>query len=114
VLLKAWKWTKEHVWAVLAAAGGLLLAILLYLNRRNSISSVSDAVAVRGALKDIAAKEARARLLHEQGDAAKPEVERLESEIAASKRRVLEINNAEPLDNRSDDDVARLFTDAGF
>lgn len=111
---KAWAWLKDNIWAPIVAVLAVFGAWLLWKNRTNAIASLDNAVEVRAAVRDIAAKEARAKVLEEQSDASGEEVAALRRQIAASKRRVMEIHNAEPLDDKSDADVAALFTDAGF
>ena len=111
---KVWAWIKKYPWALLVALVSLAGAALLLLSRQNSVESLDDAVQIRAAVREIARKEARARELEAQADSMAPEVERLKEEIAASKKRVMEIHNAEPLQDKSDDDIARLFSDAGF
>ncbi|MGW8177449.1 MAG: hypothetical protein ACWGQW_01415 [bacterium] len=114
VLKAIWAWIKKYPWAVIVAVAGVLGAIALLLSRSNQVSSLDDAVQVRAAAREIARKEARAQALEEQGDAKLSEVIALRQEINASKKRVMEIHNAESLDGKSDDDIARLFTAAGF
>ena len=112
---KRWRnWLKEHPWAIVVALASILGALLLWKSTGNAVGSLDDAIQVRAAAREIAAKEARAATLEEQADAKGENVTALRREVAASKRRVMEIHNAEPLDDKNDDEVAALFTDAGF
>ena len=111
---RLWQWIKDHPWAILVALGSVLGALLLWKSAGNAVGSLDDAVQVRAAAREIAAKEARAATLEGQADAKAEDVEALRREVAASKRRVMEIHNAEPLDDKSDADVADLFSAAGF
>ena len=86
----------------------------MWKSARNAVGSLDDAVQVRAAARQIAAKEARAAALDEQADGKSEQVKALRREVAASKRRVMEIHDAEPLDDKSDDEVADLFTRAGL
>lgn len=107
-------WIKDHTWGILAAFGGVILAVFMWKASGNKVGSLNDAIQVRAAAKEIAAKEARARLLEEQADAKAEDVAALRREIAASKRRVMEIHDAEPLDDLDDSEVAALFSSSGF
>jgi hypothetical protein len=78
------------------------------------VSSFDDAVYVRATTREIARKEADARVLEARADVKAEQVAALRREIAASKKRVMEIHNAQPLDDKSNDDIARMFTAAGF
>lgn len=111
-LKKVGAWLGKNVWAVVVGVLGLLLAAAAWALRRSAPGDSSEDVAQARA--EIAAKEARAAALEEQGDAAGSEVERLRAEVEASKRRVVEIHAGEPLEGKSDDEIADLFTRAGF
>lgn len=113
--LKAiWAWIKKYPWALIVAFVGIAGATFLLLSRSNNVASLDDAVQVRAAVREIARKEARAKALEQEADVDGAEVLRLKREVVASKKRVMEIHNAESLDDKSDIDIARLFTDAGF
>lgn len=114
MLKRVWTWIKDHTWGVLAAFAGVLLAVFMWKSGRNQIGSLNDAVQVRAAVREIAAKEARAQALEEQSDTKGEEVNALRREIAASKRRVMEIHNAQPLDDLDDSEIATLFSASGF
>ena len=111
---RAWSWIKDHTWGILAAFGGVFLALLAWKAASNKIGSLNDAVQVRAAIREIAAKSARADALEEQADAKGEDVTALRREIAASKRRVMEIHDATPLDDLDDSEVAALFSASGF
>lgn len=113
-MTRCWKWVKDHPWALLVAFASVLGALALWKSSGNKVASLNDAIQVRAAAREIAAKEGRADLLAEQADARGSDVSALHREVAASKRRVMEIHAAEPLDGRSDAEVAALFTEAGF
>ncbi len=107
-----WQWIKDHPWAILVALGSILGALLLWKSAGNAVGSLDDAIQIRAATREIAAKEARATALEEQADAKGSDVTALRREVTASKRRVMEIHYAEPLDDKSDDEVAVLFSAA--
>jgi hypothetical protein len=114
-LKSAWAWVKAHaVW--LAGALVALVGVLALIASRRSGRQLSfdEALRVRRETREIAGKQARADVLMDQGDAAAPEVERLKSEIAASKRRVVEINEGQPLQELSDEEVAARFRASGL
>ena len=113
--LKAvWAWVKKYPWAIVVAAASALTALALLLSRRNQVASLDDAVQIRAAVREVARKEGAARALEARADAKAEDVTALRRDIAASKKRIMEIYNAQPLDDKSDDVVARMFTAAGF
>jgi len=111
---KAGKWLKDNPWAIIVALGSVLGAVLLWKSTSNSIGTLDDAVQVRAAAREIARKEARAQALAERADVDGKEVQAIRQEIIASKKRVLEIHNAEPLEGKTDEEIAAAFTAAGF
>ncbi len=105
----------ENWKAALAGLAVLVGSILLLISRRNNIKSLEAAKEARATARTIAAKEAEARVLVTQADSRQEDIDAIKEDIAASKRRVLEINNGAPLpEEMSDDDVADLFTNSGF
>ncbi len=109
-----WKWLKKYPWAFIVVFGSATGALFLLASKANQISSFDDAVQVRAAAREIVRKEARVKELLGQENVNIVEMVALKSEIAASKKRIMEIYNATSLENESDDDIARLFTAAGF
>jgi hypothetical protein len=110
----AWIWIKTHPKAAASAALSFLVALLWWKFKMGRQASLSDAITVRKETKVIAEKQGRATQLYIQGMAKSKESKQLEAEIADSKRRVLEIQKGESLGGKSDDEVARMFTNSGF
>ncbi len=96
------------------AIAGVFGAILLWKSSSNGIGSLNDAIRVRADATAIVAKEARAKQLVTMADGKAEEVSALRKDIAASKRRVMEIHDDEPLGDKSDSEIALLFTTSGF
>lgn len=113
-LKQAYDWCAKHPKAVIAFVSLALGAYLMWRFNRGKMTSIGDAVEVRRATKEIAIKQGRATELYMQGQAAGEESKKLEAEIAESKRRVVEIHQGEPMEGKTDDEIARAFTAAGF
>jgi hypothetical protein len=109
-----WNWIKTHPWAIIVALVSSIGAFFLWKASSNEVASLDDAIQIRAATREIARKEMQAQMLESMGDSKKEEVDNLRQKITASKKRVMEIHNDAPLDDKSDDDIARLFTLAGF
>lgn len=114
-LLKAGaKWLLETPVALAALAGVVFGAFFMWRSSKNKINRLEDAVAVKATLNKVAKDEARAQALKESADAKDEEVKALEGSIAASKRRVAEIHEEKRLEDKSDEEVARIFADSGL
>lgn len=114
-LKDAWAWVKAHAIWLGAALVGLVGILALVASRRGGRGlSFDEAMRLRRETREIAVKQTRADALIKAGDDAAPEVARLDAEIAASKRRVVEINSGTPVQELSDEEVARMFGDSGL
>lgn len=114
VLRAIWKWLKDNPWAIIAALLSVGAAYLLFKRKDNQIADLKDAVAVVNTRKVIAVNEAKADAIKASADAKEDDIKKLDKEIAASKRRVMEIHNGESLEGKDDDEVATLFSAAGL
>ena len=114
VLRAVWKWLKENPWAIIVALLSVGSAYLLLKRKDNKIADLKDAVAVENTRKVIAANEAKAEVIKANADAKDEDIKKLDREIAASKRRVMEIHEGESLEVLNDAQVAALFSSAGL
>lgn len=109
----AWLWA--HPAALAGALGAIVGAVLMVRSKKNQVSTLKDALEVQKIKASVARDEATAELLTEQADVHADEVKALQLQIAQSKRRAVELASAKPLDqSATDDEIAKLFTDAGF
>ena len=113
-LRAAWKWLKDNPWAIIVALLSVFSAYFLLKRKDNQIADLKDAVAVENTRKVIAANEAKAEVIKANADAKDEDIKKLDKEIAASKRRVMEIHKGESLEGKSDADIAALFSDSGL
>jgi cell division protein FtsX len=113
-LKAAWKWLLDNPIAVAATLGAVLGAYLMWKSRKNKIASLEDAVEVQTTLRKVAKDEARAKLLAEQADAVQPEAEALRAQIQLRKLKIAEIRTGESMEGKSDEEIARMLTDAGL
>lgn len=113
---KVWDWIKNNPWALLVALSGVFGAYLIFKSKNNKIASLTDAVVVQTTMGDIKANEAKANTIRKQADVKDEEVADIDSRIAKSKRRVVEIHEGGRTDVEamSDDEVAKLFSDSDF
>ncbi len=110
-----WTWLVHNPMKVLAGVFSFVLGVALWrLRTENKSATMSDVLTERKLTKAVAEKEAMAVDLISQGDDKHEEVERLRQEVAASKRRVVEIRKGVSTEGKSDEEVAELFTGAGF
>jgi Flp pilus assembly protein TadB len=100
--------------ALAAAAGGVVGAYFMWKSRENQVASLEDAVAIQATKTKIAKAQAEAELLEQQSDALDPRVVELKKVITDSKRRVLELNKDAALNELSDADIARRFSESGL
>lgn len=107
-------WLKRNALALFGVAGALFGALALLNSKRNQISNVKDALKVEQTRKSIAKDEKLAAELRKQADDKEPELRELEKRIVDSKRRVIEIHESKVAPDASDDDIIRMFNDAGF
>lgn len=107
-----WLWSKPVVLAGLF--GTLVGAFFVLYSKRNQVGKLKDAVEVQRIRANVARGEAKAEALTEKADASAQEVEALRSEIVASKRRAAELAHATNLEGKTDDEIAKLFSDAGL
>ena len=80
----------------------------------NKIASLEDAVAVKATMVKVAKAEGKAEALEAQADEVSEEREELKREIAASKKRVVEIHEGKPIEGMSDDEIAKMFSSSGL
>jgi hypothetical protein len=113
-VVAAGKWLWSHPVALAGLAGALVGAALMVRSKKNQIGRMSDALEVQRIRADVARTEAKADALTEKADASAQEVETLRAQITASKRRAAELAHATNLEGKSDDEIAKLFSDAGL
>jgi hypothetical protein len=111
---RAWDWLLKHPIAIASALAAAAGAYLVWRSNKNKIATLEDAVAVQGTKTKIAKKETEAKILAERGELELTKAIELETEIAESKRRVVEINEGKKLEDKSDDEIAELFNKSGF
>lgn len=114
VIVAAAKWLWSHPVALAGAVGMLVGAVFMLRSKRTQIGSLKDAVEVQRIRANVARNVAKAEALTERADASAQEAEALRSEIAASKRRAAELAHATNLEGKTDDEIAKLFSDAGL
>lgn len=121
ILLKIGSWIKAAVkwlWSrpvVLASIiGAIVGGLFIYRSNKNKIDSLKDAVEVHKAKSKIAKNTAKVESLEKRADEKAKKAKELKNEIAASKRRVVEINEQKSVEGMNDDEVAKLFSDSGF
>lgn len=107
-------WLVDHPVALAGALGAALGAFLVYRSNKNRVRTLEDALEVEAARRRIAGNEAKTKVLLESADAKGAEVVQLKREIADSKRRAVEIEAGESTKGKSDDEIAAMFTKAGF
>lgn len=108
------KWLWSHPVALAGAVGAIVGAVLMVRSKKNQVATLKDALEVQRIQATVARDEAQAELLTEQADVHAEEVKALQSQIAASKRRAAELAHGTDLRGKSDAEIAKLFTDAGF
>jgi len=114
-LKAAGAWLRDNPWALLVALGSVFVAYLVFKSQKNKIDNLKDAVAVQAIKGKIAADDRQAKLLTDAAEAKESEVRALDRRILASKRRVVEIHEGgENLGEKSDDEIAALFSDSGL
>jgi hypothetical protein len=113
-LKKIWEWIKKYPWTIIVAIASTIGAILLWKASSNNIESLDDAIQVKAAIREISRKEGKIKTLEELGDLKKTEIESIKKDIIVSKKRVLEIRNAESLEDKSDDEIAAIFSNSSF
>lgn len=108
----SWVWLKDHLTAIL---GGLVLvlgAYLLWRRQQGQIASLSDALAVERARRDVAALQERRRSLMAQADEKSAEVAAVDAQLVANQRAAVEA--ATRVQGMSDAEVASEFARMGF
>jgi hypothetical protein len=109
-----WRWLLDNPVALASAIGGLVGAYLMWKSRQNRVSELEDAILVQASRTKIAKAEATAELLEKQSDGLEPRVVELKKQIVESKRRVLEIHDGASVQELSDEDIAKRFSEAGL
>lgn len=113
-LKRAIAWISKHPVAIVSAIASGVGAYFIWRSSRNRIRSLEEAVEVQGAKAKIAKKESEARYLAKSGADHSVAAASINAEISRSKRRVVELNEGEPLEGKTDDEIARMFDKAGF
>lgn len=108
------RWLKENPLALASMLGAVVGAFFMWKSNKNKIASLEEAVEVQAHKRKIAVKTTEAKMLEERADSREPEVKELKKEIAKSKRRVVELSEAKDLGEKSDEEVADLFTNSGL
>ncbi len=108
------KWLWSHPVALAGAIGALVGAVLMVRSNKNQIGKLSDALEVQRIKTKVAHDEAKAEALTEQADVYADEVAALRTQITDSKRRAVELAHAMPSEGKSDEEIAKLFSDAGL
>lgn len=121
LLSNIWSWIKsaaKWIWSkpiILASIiGAIVGGFFIYKSSKNKIDSLKDAVEVQKAKSKIAKNTAKVESLEKRADEKAKKAKELKNEIAASKRRVVEINEQKSVEGMNDDEVAKLFSDSGF
>ena len=97
-----------------AGVVGVFLAIFMWKSKANRTRSMEEAIQVRAAQREIAIKEGRAAELVRQADARQEDIDEARAEIAAAKKRALEIYQGESLEGKTDEEIAIIFTASGL
>lgn len=108
------KWLWAHPAAIAAAIGTLVGAVFMVRSKKNQIGHLSDALEVQKIKNLVVRDEAKVEMLSARADEHAEEVAQLHNQIVASKRRAAELAHATSLEGKSDDEVAKLFSDAGL
>lgn len=108
-------WLWSHPAALAGMLGTLVGAVLMVRSKANQISTLKDALEVQKIKASVSHDEAQAEILSGQADVHAEEVAALRQQITSSKRRAIELASAKPLpDGASDEEIAKLFSDAGL
>lgn len=96
--------------------GTIAGAVAIWLSRRNPITSFPDALEVQKLKQEVVKNESMVEELKGRGDEARSEREKIELEIAESKRAALLIATESPtrIYEMSDAEVAAEFTRVGL
>jgi hypothetical protein len=113
-IVAAAKWLWAHPAALAAAAGTLLGALVVLRSKRNQVENLKDAIEVQRIRTSVARDEAKVEVLTQNADEHAGKVAELQIQIADSKRRAAELAHATSLEGRTDDEVAKMFSDAGL
>lgn len=114
VVVWSFEWLRDNPLALMTMVGAVVGAWFMWKRSSNKIASLEDAVQVQAVKVTIAKKVAKAEYLEASADDRAAEVVVLKREIAASQKRVVEIHEGEPLEGKSDAEIAALFTDVGL
>jgi len=107
-----WIWSKPVILA--SIIGAIVGGFFIYKSNKNKIDSLKDAVEVHKAKSKIAKNTAKVESLEARANEKAKKAVELKKEIAASKRRVVEISEKKNVEGMNDNEVAKLFSDSGF
>ena len=113
-LKRAGAWLRDNPIALAASIGSIVGAYFMWKSRKNKIDSLEDALAVQATKTKIAKAEAKAEQLEASAAAREPEIVALEREIIESKKRVLEIHEKSSLKDKTDSEIADMFSKSGL
>jgi uncharacterized protein HemX len=113
-LRACWTWLLKNPIALVSALSAGFGAWLVYRSRKRTVPSLESALEIQAHTRKIAKHDTEAaRLVGRAGD-HNAEIDRLRAEIAASKRRVVEIEHQRSIVEMSDVEVAAAFTHLGY
>lgn len=107
-----WLWSRPVILA--GFVGALFGAFFVVRSKRNQINNLKDAVEAQRIKAGVAKKEARAEALEAKAGASESEVRELKQDIASSKKRVAELAHGADLEGKTDEEIAKLFSDSGL
>jgi hypothetical protein len=113
-IVAAAKWLSSKPIVLAGLIGTFVGAFLMVRSKKNQIGQLSEALEVQRIKAAVARDEAKAEALTERADEHAEEREVLRAQIAASKRRAAELAHAKSLEGKSDEEIAKLFSDAGL
>lgn len=111
-LNRAAKWLYEN--PVVLGLVSLVGAVLMVRSKRNEIGQLKDALEVQRIKVDVAKKEAKAEELMKQADDHAEEIVALRVQVNASKRRAAELLKPSEVEGMTDEQIAKLCSDAGL